>query len=230
MNRFEKALHYIRELLVIGMAAAVIALVFYAVPVLNHAVLLLDEVKQDGAALRSATDSARGLIDNADDNLNTEPFGVLPQAKLAAKHTAAAARQIAKTSLAEKKAFAEQTAKVNEVLDGLKGDTKALDALLVSVGTDLGSLVGHATPVLDESKQMIADADELWKDPNIRRAILELANSGKNIDEVTASLAGIASDVQGRVHTLTHPSKVQRTISGTLTALKTLYYMAVALK
>lgn len=230
MNRIEKALHYIRELLVIGMAAAIIVLVFYAVPVLKHAVALLDQVKASVADVGATSKAAGTLLRNVDVNLNAEPFGVLPQAKLAAKHTAAAAQQIARTSLAEKKAFATQTKKVNEVLDGLKGDTKALDALLVSARKDIGSLVGHANPAIDELKQMIADADELWKDPDIKRAILELANSGKNIDDVTASLAGIASDVQGKVHTITHPSKKQRAIAGTLTALKMLYYVAVALK
>lgn len=233
----EKVLHYLRELLVIGAAGTLIAIGLYSIPVLKHTVQLLDEVKKDFQEFSGTAKAANALLANSDRNLNAEPFGVLPQAKQAVKHAGGTLKIIEGSSLAERRRLDAQA----DALDRLIGHS---DELVVKAGSDLDKLtidgqmaiqaltkaLDGLPPTIEQAQETLAAAKELIADPEIKRAILELANSTQNADEVTASLAKIADDVQVKVHSLTHPTKTQRTVSGALTAVKFLYYVALALK
>lgn len=233
----ERILHHLVQLLICGAMIALIVVAIKVVPVLNHAVLLLDEVKKDVQEFNQTAKTANTMLANTDRNLNAEPFGVLPEAKQVAKHAAATVKVIAQTSLAERARMTAQADRLDSIL-------KHTDELVVKAGADLDKLtvdgqlaiqaltraLDGLPPTIEQAQEVLAAAKELIADPEIKRAILELANSTKNVDEITASLAKIADDVQVKVHGLTHPTKAQKVVSGALTAVKFLYYVALALK
>ncbi len=65
----------------------------------------------------------------------------------------------------------------------------------------------EVAPLLRELQGTAARANSLVGDPNIGRSIQSFASSAENLDRTMVSVAGVAHDVQARVHDLTKPRK-----------------------
>jgi len=78
----------------------------------------------------------------------------------------------------------------------LHGTSQAAEAALQEVA-----------PLLRELQKTTARANVLAGDPNIERSIQSFANSAENLDRTMVSVAGVAHDVQTRIHDMTKPKK-----------------------
>lgn len=101
-----------------------------------------------------------------------------------------------------------------ELLASLKHSANNLDLTTAEMPRLIKSL--HSR--IDELGQVIAD-------PDIKKALKDLEGTAEGTQEFMVHLNGIITDVEGRVHESTHPSKKQRALSGLLNLLKVLYYV-----
>lgn len=136
------------------------------------------------------------------------------------------------------------TAALNTKLDSVIGHAdatvKVLENTIQELGFDLHTVTGDThtvltalahdiddiDPVLRETRKAIADLDaNLINDPDIKRALAELANVTTNVDSITGNLNKMSVDAANKFHhLLTDKPTVKARI---LLALKVAYQIAL---
>jgi hypothetical protein len=101
-----------------------------------------------------------------------------------------------------------------ELLASLKRSANNLDLTTAEIPGLIKSL--HSR--IDELGEVIAD-------PDIKKALKDLEGTAAGTQEFMVHLNGIITDVQGKIHESTHPTKKQRALSALLVSLKALYYV-----
>jgi uncharacterized protein YoxC len=101
---------------------------------------------------------------------------------------------------------------------GISQDTRLL---LQALTTD----ANHAAQLIDSLRKGIEDLDKTIADPEIHKALVDLAATAAGTQEFMVKLNAIMEDIRGKIHESTHPSKKQRALSALLGSLKAVYYL-----
>lgn len=122
---------------------------------------------------------------------------------------------------------------LNETKQQMIDSLKAVTGDVHAITDDVGGTARAATtalnavpPVLNSLHVALDKAAELIGDQDIKTALMELAKTAKNTDDITAGIAKIITDVQGRIDAMQHPSRKKRMLQDAIGTLKLLYYLS----
>lgn len=155
-----------------------------------------------------------------------EKGGLLDIAKKTMLHIDRTSGEIAITSRQQRTYWDTMGKESVSTLGHLNTTIQTLDTAIAQVGTDIHGTTVSVHGVLTETQSTVASLNRLVSDPDITRAIREMANSSQNIDKMTASGASIIKTVDGKVTELAHPTKAQKAFGYVMNALRGSYYLS----
>lgn len=107
----------------------------------------------------------------------------------------------------------------------LNRDSPELLASLKRSANNLDLTTAEMPSLIRALKKDIEDLDAVIGDPEIKKSLKDLEGTAAGTQEFMVHLNGIITDVQGKIHESTHPTKKQKALSALLGSLKVLYYV-----
>jgi uncharacterized protein YoxC len=205
------------------------------------------EIGMLAANLRQTSKTLRGdghtFISNLDVQINGSEGdekhkgkveGLLPQTRAFIRDSRTDAVAFYKQEAAYSKSLNAKTeivfGNVQSVLNMANGKMVSLDVAGISQDTRLllqalTTDANHAAQLIDSLRKGIEDLDKTIADPEIHKALVDLAATAAGTQEFMVKLNAIMEDIRGKIHESTHPSKKQRALSALLGSLKAVYYL-----
>lgn len=87
-----------------------------------------------------------------------------------------------------------------------------IDTSLVSTSNQLSSVVADTKPLLQAGTKTLTSANKLLADPALAATLNNTNNATKSLAEVSANVSATTKDIQNKVHDMTKPASLLKTI------------------
>jgi hypothetical protein len=97
---------------------------------------------------------------------------------------------------------------LRETSESLRQNSQGISDQAVATMDAATPALQQAAEALKQTAGTASAATTFISDPNLKAAVMHLNDGAENLATTTKALAGTAQDIQGEVHTLTHPTLV----------------------